>query len=255
MAITTCFQKTALYRMEDSCSHFSMVKLEKNQELLEGLLIPVSFSMNTVSPWTSQLTRQCFSFPLSEMGTQFLCWLTGSWPGLREKVGFRAWCKWLFQHKKGEIVLSLAVGGSFIYQTAGNKDSKTEGHFGSHCCCFPEAWLLPSWNESLGMRKSHQVIKFLSSWGSWRAARTSLPGMGQELQGKTTTSPSRESCPDLVFFIRAVNRQRHPGPEHRSAGAIPMLEARVALLFAQRVGRDANICRGLPTCLPVNCLR
>lgn len=36
--------------MEDSCSHFSMVKLEKNQELLEGLLIPVSFSMNTVSP-------------------------------------------------------------------------------------------------------------------------------------------------------------------------------------------------------------
>lgn len=159
MAITTCFQKTALYRLEDSCSHFSMVKLEKNQELLEDLLIPVNFSMNAVSPWTSQLTRECFSFPLSEKGTQFLCWLAGSRRGLREKVGFRAWCKWLFQHKKGEIVLSLAVGGSFIYQTAGNKDSKTEDPFGSPCCCFPETWLLLSRNEPLDEKKpsSHQV--------------------------------------------------------------------------------------------------
>lgn len=34
-----------------------------------------------------------------------------------------------------------------------------------------------------------------------------------------------------------------------------MPEARVALLFGQREGRDANICRRLPTGLPVNCLR
>ena len=158
MTITTHFQKTALYRLEDSCSHFSKVNLVKNQELLEDLLIPASFSMNAVSPWTNHLIKQCLSFPLSEMGTQFLCWLAGSWRGLREKVGFRAWCKWLFWHKNGETVLGLAVGGSFIYQTARNKDSEKEDPFGSPCC-FPEAWLLPSWNESLGMRKSHQEMQ------------------------------------------------------------------------------------------------
>ena len=160
MTITTHFQKTALYRLEDSCSHFSTVNLEKNQELLEDLLIPASFSMNAVSPWTNHLIKQCLSFPLSEMGTQFLCWLAGSWRGLREKVGFRAWCKWLFWHKKGETVLGLAVGGSFIYQTAGNKDSKKEDPFG-----YPVVFLKPDCSRA-GMRASgwEKAIKSSSSF-------------------------------------------------------------------------------------------
>lgn len=120
---------------------------------------------------------------------------------------------------------------------------------------FPEVWLLSHWNESPGVRKSHQVIKYLSSWGSPGTAQTSpfeegTPGPPQGGH----PPPPHQSCPYVVLLITAVKRQNHPCPEHRqqwnNGGGGGRDGHGVTVLFGQREGRDSHIYRALPLCLP-----
>lgn len=80
---------------------------------------------------------------------------------------------------------------------------------------FPEVWLLSHWNESPRVRKSHQVIKYLSSWGSPGTAQTSPFGEGTPGPPQGGHPPPHQSCPYVVLLITAVKRQNHPCPEHR----------------------------------------